>query len=406
MTHYDLIVIGAGPAGLFAAARAGAGGAKVLVLEKMADPGRKLLVTGSGQCNLTHAGNIAEFFSRYGKQGAFLKPALRHFPNTALVSYFTDLGVPVSAGEDGKIFPVSRKAGDILAALVADGGRCGVALRCGEAVADVGREDGGFCVRTAAGEYRSTLLLIATGGASYPSTGSSGDGYVFASALGHTIAEAAPALTPVTIREYPFHDLAGISLPDCPVSLFRDGKKIGGFRGDLLLTHDGLSGPVILNASRYIAAGDDLAVSFLPEERRSDLTQALIEGGGVQVKTALAEFHLPERLVKRLIDLVGIPPGATCAHLTKTSRSRLLQILTGHRMTVAAMGGYRVAMVTRGGVALGEVDGKTMESRIAGGLYFAGEVLDIDGDTGGYNLQAAFSTAALAADAAIRRLKG
>jgi len=405
VTHYDLIIIGAGPAGLFAAARAGAGTAKVLVLEKMEEPGKKLLVTGSGQCNLTHAGDVAGFFSHYGKQGAFLKPALRHFTNTALVSYFTDRGVPLIAGEDGKIFPVSRKAKDILDALIADCRRHGVVVRCGEAVTEVGRSGDGFRVKTAAGEYCSALLLIATGGASYPSTGSSGDGYAFAAGLGHTIAETAPALTPVTIREYPFSDLAGISLQDCTVSLFREGKKVDRFCGDLLLTHDGLSGPVILNSSRYIISGDELRVSFLPEDRRDELIQTLTGCGGTRVKAALSPFQLPERLLKRLIDLAGIPPEATCAHLTRTSRNLLLQVLTSCQMTVGALGGYRIGMVTRGGVALDEVNGKTMGSRITGGLFFAGEVLDIDGDTGGYNLQAAFSTASLAADAILKRLE-
>ena len=405
MTHYDLIIIGGGPAGLFAAARAGAGGARVLVLEKMAEPGRKLLITGSGQCNLTHAGDIPGFFSHYGKGGAFLKPALRHFTNTDLVSHFTEHGISLDAGEDGKFFPVSRKAQDILDALLADCRKHGVVVRCGEAVAGVERSGDGFRVTTAAGEYRSTFLLIATGGASYPSTGSSGDGYAFARALGHTIAGTAPALTPVRIRDYPFFDLAGISLQDCTVSLFREGKKVDGFCGDLLLTHDGLSGPVILNASRYILPGDEVRVSFLPEEQRNDVVQALTGCGATRVKTALMPFHLPERLLKRLLDLAGIPPEATSAHLTKTSRNRLLQVLTGHEMTVEALGGYRIAMVTRGGVALEEVNGKTLGSRIADGLFFAGEVLDIDGDTGGYNLQAAFSTAALAADAILLRLK-
>lgn len=405
MTHYDLIVIGGGPAGLFAAARAAAGGASVLLLEKMAEPGRKLLVTGSGQCNLTHAGDIAGFFGHYGKGGAFLKPALRHLTNAGLVAHFTGRGVPLEAGEDGKFFPVSRKARDVLDALLADCREHGVVLRCGEAVREVERSGEGFCVRTAAGEHRSALLLIATGGASYPSTGSSGDGYAFARALGHTVAATAPALTPVTVRDYPFSDLAGISLRDCTVSLFREGKKVEGFRGDLLLTHDGLSGPVVLNASRYILPGDEVRVSFLPEGRRDEITQALTGAGGTRVKTALSTFPVPERLLKRLIDLAGIPPDATSAHLDRKTRNRLIQVLTGHEMTVEALGGYRVAMATRGGVALDEVDGKTMESRVAGGLFFAGEVLDIDGDTGGYNLQAAFSTAALAADAILKRLK-
>ncbi|MDK2975464.1 MAG: hypothetical protein PWP08_1835 [Methanofollis sp.] len=404
MTQYDLIIVGAGPAGLFAATRVGRERRTVLVLEKMTDPGRKLLITGSGQCNLTHTGDIADFFGHYGKQGAFLKPALRHFSNTDLISSFTGLGVPLTGGDDGKIFPASRKAQDILDALNTECRKHGVAVRCGEAVTEIGRSGDGFSVKTAVGEYHSTLLLIATGGASYPATGSSGDGYAFATAFGHMIAEIAPALTPVTIREYPFQDLAGVSLQNCTVSLFKQGKKAGMFCGDLLLTHDGLSGPVILNASRYIVPGDEIRVSFLPEERREELVQTLTGCGGARVKTALTPFQLPERLLKRLIGLVGIPPEATCAHLTRASRNQLIQVLTCCLMTVGALGGYHIAMVTRGGVALDEVNRKTLGSRVTDGLFFAGEILDIDGDTGGYNLQAAFSTAALAADSLLIRL--
>ncbi|WP_342675755.1 NAD(P)/FAD-dependent oxidoreductase [Methanofollis sp. UBA420] len=404
METYDLIVIGAGPAGLFAAARTGAGGGTVLLLEKKKMPGRKLLVSGSGQCNITHAGSVTEFFTRYGKHGQFLKPALRAFTNADLIAHVTGRGVPLTTEEGGKVFPTSRKAQDVLDLLLAECRDAGVTVRCGEPVVAVEKSGDGFSVRTAVGEYGSTFLLIATGGASYPATGSTGDGYAFAASLGHTIAGTAPALAPVTVRDYPFADLAGISLQGVTVSLFRDGKKIGDQRGDLLFTHEGLSGPAILDLSRFIEPGDTLVVPVLPEGMREEITAALAAGGGARVRSVLSRYPVPERLLKRLIDLSEVPPEATCAHLTKAARTRLLQHLTACTLTVDALGGYGVAMVTRGGVALDEVNQKTMGSKRVEGLYFAGEVLDIDGDCGGFNIQAAFSTAALAAEAVLKRL--
>lgn len=404
MEKYDLIVIGGGPAGLCAAARTGAGGGKVLLIEKKKKPGRKLLVSGSGQCNITHAGSVTEFFTHYGKHGQFLKPALRAFTNADLIAHVTGRGVPLTTEEGGKVFPTSRKAQDVLDLLLAECRDAGVAMRCGEPVVAVEKTGDGFSVRTETGEYRSAFLLIATGGASYPATGSTGDGYAFAASLGHTVVATAPALTPVTVRDYPFADLAGISLQGATVSLFRDGKKIGDRRGDLLFTHEGLSGPAILDLSRFIEPGDTLVVPILPEAMREEITAALAAGGGARVRAVLSRYPVPERLLKRITDLSDVPPEATCAHLTKTSRTCLLRHLTACTFTVAAPGGYGVAMVTRGGVALDEVDQKTMGSKRVDGLSFAGEVLDIDGDCGGFNIQAAFSTGALAAGAILRRL--
>lgn len=404
MERYDLIVVGAGPAGLFAAARTGAGGGRVLLLEKKKKPGRKLLVSGSGQCNITHAGSVTEFFTRYGKNGRFLKPALRAFTNADLVSHVTGGGVPLTIEEGGKVFPASRKAQDVLDLLLAGCLDAGVTIRCGEPVVAVEKNRDGFFVRTTAGDYRSALLLITTGGASYPATGSTGDGYVLAASLGHTIAATAPALTPVTIRNYPFADLAGISLSDVTVSLFRDGKKVGDQKGDLLFTHQGLSGPGILDLSRFIEPGDHLAVSILPEGMRQEITATLTDGGGARVRSVLSRYPVPERLLRRILALSDILPETTCAHLPKAARARLLRHLTACTLTVDALGGYDAAMVTRGGVALDEVNPKTMGSKCVDGLFFAGEVLDIDGDCGGFNIQAAFSTAALAAGAILRRL--
>lgn len=403
---YDTIVIGAGPAGLACAIPAAAGGS-VLLLEKNPEPGRKLLLSGSGRCNITHEGEIREFLTRYGEHGAFLKPALLNYSNRQLVAFFESRGLPLAAEPEGKIFPVSQRAADVLAVLLAEVRNAGVEIACSEPVVQVAREDGLFTVTTRAGICRSRSLVVTTGGKSYPGTGSTGDGYGFARALGHTIVPPRPALTPVFVAGYPFSGLSGISFPGARLSLFRDGKKAGEHEGDLLLTHRGFSGPGILDFSRSLEPGDTLRVAFLPKEESARFPETFLravqESGPRRVRAVLAAWPLPERFVVQVLALCDIPPDTTCAHLTAQARKRLTGFLTACPFTITGLGGFGEAMVTRGGVALPEIDPKTMASRLADGLYFAGEVLDIDGDTGGFNLQAAFSTGVLAGQAAARR---
>ena len=258
------------------------------------------------------------------------------------------------------------------------------------------------------GSYRSKLLVIATGGCSYPATGSSGDGYRFAGILGHRITEIGPALTPLLIKDYPFSDLAGLSFPDMKISLYRHAK-IREHRGDILFTHEGLSGPGILDLSRYIRAEDILKLSFVPDDKRKALEEWLLDkarlDGGRSLLSVLADLPrfvpssvpLYPRLIKRMLEISGIAPDLKMAQLTREMRNCLIDNLTGLSLVVSDLCGYNTAMVTRGGVETIEVDPKTMQSRLVKGLYLVGEVLDVDGDTGGYNLQAAFSTGMLAA---------
>jgi predicted Rossmann fold flavoprotein len=280
----------------------------------------------------------------------------------------------------------------------------GIHLRCGQKVRSVSRSESGFTVHCGDRCYRSPLLVIAAGGRSYPATGSTGDGYRFARDLGHSIMEIGPALTPVIIRDYPFSGLAGISFPELKVSIYRQ-KKIREGRGDILFTHQGLSGPGILDLSRFIRAGDTLKISFVPEERKQDLEEWLLcrirVDGKRKLRSTLAELPfcrpLPARLIDGILEVSNIPGEQRFANLSKDMRNLVVDNLTALPLVVSELEGFDVAMVTRGGVALKEVNPKTMESRIVEGLYLVGEVLDIDGDTGGYNLQAAFSTAMLAA---------
>jgi len=404
---WDLIVVGAGPAGLFCAASAAGGSRKVLVLEKKRTPGRKLLISGSGRCNLTHDGEARAFLDHYGGAGRFLRPALLGFSNRDLVAFFDGNGLSMTTLEGGKVFPVTQKARDVLDVLLAECKARGVEIACGKAATSMEKSGDGFLVACGEETFRSRFLVIATGGRSYPATGSSGDGHFFAEALGHAIAEVGPALAPVRIRDYPFADLAGISLPGARVSIFR-GRKVKGGAGDVLFTHDGLSGPGILDLSRDIRAGDLLRVSFAGARKKEEMERWLLarseEEGGRNLRSVLAELAVPARLASKVLELLEIPQDLKCASMTRRMRIDLADHLSGFPLIVEEVGGFDLAMATRGGVDLSEVDPKSMESRLVPGLYFAGEVLDVDGDSGGYNLQAAFSMGFLAAERIRKRL--
>ena len=407
--RYDVAVIGAGPAGLFCAIHAAAEGCRVLVLEKNPAPGAKLLLAGLGQCNLTHDGEIREFVTHYGDHGKFLKPALMFFTNRGLADFFSTRGLPIETEENGKMFPRTRQSADVLAALLAECGKRGVMIRCSEPVTGISLVGGSFDVVTGTAAYPARTVVITTGGASYPQCGTTGDGYRLAAALGQPLTETGPALTPLLVRPFPFASLMGISFEQMRFSVWREGKKRADHTGDVLFTHLGLSGPGILDASRGIRHGDVIRLSFAGAMRReefaADLAKRAAENPGWQVGTILAKYPIPERLNRRLLKISGIPDDLKCAHFSAAQRAALVTNCTGFPLTVTALGDYKIAMVTRGGVALEGVNAKTMESKIVPGLFFAGEVLDVDGDTGGYNLQAAFSTGYLAAQGIRKRME-
>ena len=413
---YDLIIIGAGPSGLFCAINSIQKdmiqkGRKILVLEKKEAPGHKLLISGSGRCNITHEGDIQAFLNHFGDHGRFLRPALLSFTNQDLVAYFREEGLAMIREKGGKIFPETLQARDVLNILIEECMDKEIGIDCGQEVRSIAKTENGFRITCERRDYSSRMLVIATGGCSYPGTGSTGDGYRFARDLGHSIVEIGPALTPLIIKDYPFSELAGISFSDMGISLHRQGK-IGKVHGDILFTHQGLSGPAVLDLSRSVRPGDILKLSFVPLEERGALDEWLRDrarsNGALTLKTALAELPqsvpLPSRLIKRILELSGIDADSTLAHLTREERTQLTDNLTGLPLVVSELVGFNMAMVTRGGVDLLEVNPKTMESRRVSGLYLVGEVLDIDGDTGGYNLQAAFSTGMLAARSIKSRL--
>jgi len=400
LEKHEVIIIGGGPAGLFCAHTCASSGKKVMILEKMPSCGRKLLISGSGQCNITHAGEVSLFLGHYGEHGRFVKPCLMQYSNRDLIAFFQDRGLAMDTEEGGKVFPVTRKSSDVMEILLAECSLHGVEIRCSEPVLSAGTVNGRFLVTTAKETYCADNLVIATGGASYPATGSSGDGYHLAGALGHRTTDIGPALAAVLVRDFPLRDLTGMSFENTPITLVHNGRNVLKHHGDLLLTHTGLSGPGILDISRYIRPGDIVKVSFFPcqepEQAKSTVTELLMGGKGITVARMLRDLSLPERLVKHLLGQAGVGTGQTCAHLTKGTRNTLASMITGYSFPVRALEGFDRAMVTRGGVTLKEIDPGTMESHLHQGLYFAGEVLDIDGVTGGYNLQFACSSGVVA----------
>ncbi|MBN1411647.1 MAG: NAD(P)/FAD-dependent oxidoreductase [Spirochaetales bacterium] len=404
---FDLLIIGAGPAGLFAAIQCHVPGRRIAILEKNRKAGRKLLVSGSGQCNITHAGPVSEFLDHYGNNGEFLKPALRNFNNEDLIAFFRERNIELEEREDGKIFPKNRRAADILQVLLDECRRNKVSIFFNSGAEKIEYKDNLFLIKGKGGTFTSKLCLLATGGKSYPATGSTGDGYAFARQLGHSVVDPRPALVQITADPYPFNAIAGVALPDCAVSLWRNGRKFSERRGEVLFTHSGLSGPAALNLSRYIMKRDCLKLCFLPRFERkqfeTDLLDSIRNRGRSLLKNLLGEFGLPKSLAEHLLFLLRIDLKTTANSLSKESRNKIVNALFEFEMPVKPSGDFNAAMATAGGIALSEIDKNKMESRIVPGLYFAGEVMDIDGDTGGYNLQAAFSTAALTASAIKRQ---
>ena len=400
MKLFDTIIIGGGPAGLFAALNCR--GRSTLVLEKNATPGNKLLISGSGRCNVTHEGDINDFLKHYGDNFKFLKTALRHFTNLDLIGFLEKRGLKTITDKNGKVFPETDNAADILQILLRECIKNSVTFCNSSAVASVEKTDGLFHVKTGDAEFGCRNLVISTGGNSYPTTGSTGDGYQFAKKLGHAIVPPKPALAPVFIRDYTMAELSGVSLQDKRLYLYRENKKMYEHRGDIGFTHKGLSGPGILDFSRHIHAGDILKINFInehPDQFRHSIIETTAKEGRITLQLFLRKFDLPKSLVKIILQELKLEPDLNLANVQKEMRNQLVNSFCEYPFLVEKTGGFNMAMTTKGGVSLSGVSSKTMESKLVPRLYFAGEVLDFDGDTGGYNIQAAFSTGMLAAAA-------
>lgn len=412
LPQYDLIVIGGGAAGLWAAGTAAQRSRKVLVLEKNNKPGVKILMSGGTRCNITQHCGVAGILDAFGSQSRFLKPAVYGLPPDKVVAEFNGLGVATKVEHTGKVFPVSDRAIDVRDALVRRLTDAGAELRSGVAVTNVSKldKDAGenalwrVCVEGA--ELTSAKVLLCCGGLSYAGCGTTGDGYAWAKALGHTILATFPALTPLVSSTLWIRDLQGVTLPDAEARVVIDGRRSKDprtvSRGGLLWTHFGVSGPVPMNVSRYVASLDKatraiLEVDLVPEVSEAEVTARLnASSDGRRAVGSSVQQLVPKSVAAVLLARAGIEAGVTLAELPKRARQSLAHDLKRLQVPLSGTRGYPKAEVTQGGICTQEVNPKTLESRLVPGLYLAGEILDIDGPIGGYNFQAAFSTGHLA----------
>ena len=403
----NVIVVGAGPAGMMAAIKAAENGAAVLVLEKMKQPGKKMLITGKGRCNITNTAEIPELIKNIPGNGKFLNSCIRAFDNADVQYFFNELDVPTKVERGGRVFPVSDRAADAVNAMVVRLHELGVKLRVESRVSDIIVEnDRAVGVKTDSGKiFSGDVVILATGGASYPGTGSTGDGYVMAKAIGHEVTPLLPSLVPLELEEEWVSELQGLSLRNVRVALMADEKKVTDIFGEMLFTHYGASGPVVLSLSRdvarllaegrFVELMIDLKPALSFEQLDNRIVRDLEKYQRKEMKNAMKDL-LPGRLIMPVLDGAYIAPDRMANSVTRAERHRLVNVLKGLVVTVTKTRPISEAIVTAGGVSVKEINPKTMESRLIKKLYFAGEVVDVDAFTGGYNLQAAFSMGAAA----------
>ena len=408
MNQYDVIVVGGGTAGLMAAGKSAELGEKVLLLEKMNQPGRKLRITGKGRCNLTNVCSMREFMNHIGENSKFLRHAFSTFFTNDLIDFFQNKGVPITIERGERAFPSSEKAQDIFNALIKWVEKLKVEIRKEIRVVDIlTKNRNAIGVITSEKQiYYAAKIILATGGSSYPATGSSGDGYQIAKNIGHNVTPILPALVPLVTRENITVMLQGLSLKNVKASIWIDGKKKGDEFGEMLFTHFGISGPIILTLSRKFAREINenhkiiCSIDLKPalDELKLDirLLKDLNEHGKMQFKT-ITHNWLPGKLADNACYLLNIPPEKLCNQINAEERKRIRIWMKDFKFEITGTRGFDEAIITSGGICLSEVDAKTMQSKLINGLYFCGEILDLDADTGGYNLQIAFSTAWLAA---------
>ena len=409
-----IVVVGAGPAGLMAAIAA-AEAADVLLLDQMARPGLKLLASGGGRCNLTNTLAPAAFMERFGRQGRFMQPALAALDAAALRRFLESLGVPTHSPDGLLVYPTAESGAPVLSALKHKCSELGAVVKAGSPVTGLAFEGGRVSAVSCGELIRASAVILATGGKTYHRLGGSGTGYELAREAGHAIVDPCPALVPLVTRETWPSQLAGVSLQDAVVRIDLPGRLGTQVRGAVLFTHKGLSGPAVLDlsgtVSRSLLEREYVPLKVIPtpgiavEDWQSMFRERAGSHGKKTLLGALAGV-LPRSLAQVVCALAGVDSGIRCAHLTAVQRDRVIGQASALSLTVTSTEGFENAMVTRGGVALKDIDPRTLGSRLVRGLFFAGEMLDLDGPSGGFNLQWAFSSGHLAGSAASSFVSG
>ncbi len=446
---YDIVIVGAGAAGLFAASNIKlSGGQRGLIINKAQKPGLKLLMSGAGQCNLTHAGDIRNYMTHYGTNGKKIRSILYNFNNSDTCNWFRDNGLQLMTRSDGKVFPESMDAKDVLNVLLNKTERNGFEILNNISVTEIAPfvrdksagsgfekerdvyadsyidDNEGFDVlaetlhggKAVIRNYRCKTLIVACGGASYPVTGSDGSIFPILKKMGIGIAELRPSLVPLNVEDYPYTEISGNAVRDAVVSVYEGKqrrKNSPSLTGDILFTHKNFSGPAVLDISRYASPGMSMEINWIPEvaaERIYAELNGMRNGCKKKTITVLNEYFnkygISDAMIRLIYSRSGITTDMKFSDLSGTSMKKFLELLTEDRFIISGTAGYRTAMATAGGVKLSEIDLNTMQSKKYHGLYFAGEVTDIDGDTGGYNIQYAFSSAYRAAASIMQDLSG
>lgn len=395
---YDVIVIGGGPAGMFAAITAANRGKQVLLLERNDRLGKKLLITGKGRCNVTNNCSEQEILQNIPRNGRFLYSAMTAFPPKSIMEFFENSGCPLKTERGNRVFPVSDRAQSVLDVLKSEMRRAGVTVRTGR-VKEIRMENGTVCgVVTEKEQFDAGAVILATGGVSYPTTGSTGDGYAMAKALGHTVVEPQGSLVPLETAGGDCPDMQGLALRNVAVKLVNaKGKVLYKDFGELLFTHFGASGPTVLSASCHLKGeGCKLIIDLKPALEENKLNDRILRDLEMYqnraMENALTDL-LPRSMIPVVLRRLEIDPQLQANSLTRQKRRALVELLKGFSVEITGKRPVSEAIITSGGIKTGEIDPKTMESKKVPGLYFAGEIIDCDAYTGGFNLQIAWATA-------------